>query len=52
MSVNELKIENACGQKMPTQDRSACGKKINEMVENGSVAIHSAMGWAESIKCV
>ena len=37
---------------MPTQDRSARGKKINRMVENESVANHSAMGWAESIKWV
>ena len=32
------------GKKMPTQGRSACGKEINRMVENESVANHSAMG--------
>ena len=44
MSVKELKVKNACGSKMPTQGPSARGKKITGMVENESVANHSAMG--------
>ena len=35
---------------MPTQGRSARGKKITEWSKNESVANHSAMGWAESVK--
>ena len=37
---------------MPTQNRSARGKKIMEWSKNESVANHSAMGWAESTKWV
>ena len=37
---------------MPTQNRSARGKKKTEKLKNESVANHSAMGWAESIKWV
>ena len=37
---------------MPTQNRSACGKKITEWLKNESVANHSAMGWVESTKWV
>ena len=37
---------------MPTQNRSARGKKITEWSKNESVANHSAMGWAESTKWV
>ena len=33
---------------MPTQNRSARGKK--EKLKNESIANHSVMGWAESIK--
>ena len=48
MSVKEHKVKNACRKKMPTQGRSARGKM--EWSKNESVANHSAMGWAESIK--
>ena len=35
---------------MPTQNCSACGKKIREWLKNESVTNHSVMGWAESSK--
>ena len=34
---------------MPTQGRSARGKKITEWLINEIVANHSAMGWSKSI---
>ena len=37
---------------MPTQNRSARGKKITEKLKNESIVYHSAMGWPESIKWV
>ena len=41
------------GKKIPTQNRSARCKTVKEAlgkVLNESIANHSAMGWAESIK--
>ena len=37
---------------MPTQNHSACGKKITEWLENESVTNHPAMDWAETTKWV
>ena len=48
----EHKVKNTCGEKMPTQNKSARGKKITEWLKTESATNHSAMGWAESTKWV